>query len=233
MATRRDQCPTLGSAPAVGTAIRRALAWRPDLVDSLPMRRIAFLLLAVLAGGTAWWLRREGPRSSFSAYSDTQLDTLEKAYRSASKAPVGPGPDLDARREAALDAQLSLERLQQERFRRRAFLGSEAIGILAVLGVLLPRRGGGKVSRKDERRLADALGDPAVLLEAERRKAASLLGVSVEAPPEVIDAALAAKLAAREPDRLEGLDPGLRQVVLEQRQALQRARDLLVRGSSR
>jgi len=197
------------------------------------MRRIAFVLLAVVAAGAALWLKREGPRSSFGGYSDAQLDTLEAAYRSATRAPTGPGLGSDAKREAALEAQLSLERLQQERFRRRAFLGAEAIAILAVLGAMVPRRGGSRASREEEHRLADAFGDPAALLEAERKKAAGLLGVSVEAPPEVVDAALAAKLAAREPGRLEGLDPGLKQVILEQRQALRRARDLLVAGSAR
>jgi hypothetical protein len=126
------------------------------------MRRIAFVLLAALAAGSAWWLKREGPRSSFGAYSEAQLDTLEAAYRSALQMPAGPGPDLDARREAALDARLSLERLQHERFRRRALLGAETVAILAMLGALLPRRGRVRGSPKEERRLADALGFPAL-----------------------------------------------------------------------
>jgi len=197
------------------------------------MRRIAFLLLAALAAGSAWWLKREGPKSSFGAYSETQLDTLEAAYRSVLQAPVGPGPDLDARREAALDARLSLEGLQHERFRRRAFLGAEAVAILAVLGALIPRRGRVRGSRDEARRLADALGDPGALLEAERRKAATLLGVPIDARPEVVDAALAAKLADRDSAVLEGFDPGLRQVAREHRHALQRARDLLVTGAAR
>ena len=196
------------------------------------MRRIAFVMVAALAASSAWWLKREGPRSSFGAYSEAQLDTLETAYRSVLKAPTRPGPDLDAQREAALDARYSLERLENERFRRRAFLGAEAVAILAVLGALLPRRGGARRSRREERRLADALGDPGALLEAERRKAAALLGVSIDASPEVIDAALATALAARDSAVLDGLDPGLRQVAREHRQALQRARDLLVKGSA-
>jgi hypothetical protein len=197
------------------------------------MHRIAFLALALLAAGGAWWLKREGPRSSFGAYSDAQLDTLEAAYRSAMHPPPGPGADSVARQESIIDAEVSLEHLQKERTRRRALLGAAAVALLAAIGALLPGRRRSRASREEDQRLARAIGDPAALLEAERRKAAGLLGVAVDAPPAVVDAALAARLAAREPSQLEGLDPGLQRVVLEQREALRRARDLLVTGTAR
>lgn len=73
--------------------------------------------------------------------------------------------------------------------------------------------------------------DPA-LLEGERHRAARLLGVTLEAPPAVVDAALAAQPAARDLGRLDGLAPDLRRAVPDRRQALQRARDLLVTGSA-
>ena len=54
-------------------------------------------------------------------------------------------------------------------------------------------------------------------LEGERHKAARLLGVSPEAPAAVVEAALAAQLAAHDPGKLNGLAPDLR-----------RARDFLL-----
>jgi hypothetical protein len=65
------------------------------------------------------------------------------------------------------------------------------------------------------------------VLEGGRHKAARLLGVSPEAPAAVVEAALAAQLAAHDPGKLNGLAPDLRRVVLERREALRRARDFL------
>lgn len=76
--------------------------------------------------------------------------------------------------------------------------------------------------------MRDAMGDPALVLEGERHKAARLLGVTPEAPPAVVEAALAAHLAAHDPSKLDGLAPDLRRMVLDRRGALQRARDLLL-----
>ncbi len=200
------------------------------------MRRLLFVALAVLAAGGGWWVRRQSEASSFGAYSNAQLELLERGYRSALDAPPAPGMTSLARREAAIDAEVSLGLLRSERRRRHALVALEVLVVLAVLGALLPRRGGGRSSRTEraeEQRLAEAMGDPAALLEGERHKAARLLGVTLEAPPAVVDAALAAQLAAHDASRLEGLAPDLRRIVLEQRQALQRARDLLVTGSAR
>jgi len=196
------------------------------------MRRLVFVALAVLAAGGAWWLRRQGTGSSFGAYTGAQLDTLEAGYRAAMHAPPAPPTSTLVRADAALDAEISLGLLEAERHRRRALLGAISLALLAALGALLPRRGGSSAGRSEERRLAQAMGDPAALLEGERHKAAKLLGVTVEAPPAVVDAALAAQLAARDLGRLDGLAPDLRDIVLEQRQALQRARDLLVAGAA-
>ena len=196
------------------------------------MRRLVFVALAVLAAGGAWWLRRQGTGSSFGAYTGAQLDTLEAGYRAAMHAPPAPPTSTLVRADAALDAEISLGLLEAERHRRRALLGAISLALLATLGALLPRRGGSSAGRSEERRLAQAMGDPAALLEGERHKAAKLLGVTVQAPPAVVDAALAAQLAARDLSRLDGLAPDLRHIVLQQRQALQRARDLLVTGAA-
>ena len=71
------------------------------------------------------------------------------------------------------------------------------------------------------------------LLEGERDKAARLLGVTPEAPPAVVDAALAAQLAAHDLGRLDGIAPEVRRLLLDQRESLKRARELLVRGTAR
>lgn len=131
-----------------------------------------------------------------------------------------------------MEAALSLELLEAERSRRHLFLAALAVVLLGALGAVLPGRGGSPASRGEERRLASALGDPARLLEGERHNAARLLGVSLDAPPAVVDAALSAQLAAHDLGRMDGLAPDLRRIVLDQRQALQRARDLLVTGSA-
>jgi len=208
------------------------------------MRRIVFAALALLAAGGALWLRMQGARSSFGAYTGAQLDVLEAGYRAAMRSAGQPGTtarsrhdaavEAMSRREAQMEAAISAGRVETERARRRALLGAVLVGVLAAIGAVLPRGGGGRVrSSPEERRLTKALGDPGVLLEGERQKAAKLLGVTPDAPPAVIEAALAAQLAARGPSSLEGLAPDLRRVVLEQRQALQRARDLLLGGATR
>jgi len=199
------------------------------------MRRLVFAALAVLSAGGAIFLREKSSSTSFSAYTEAQLDTLEANYRAVSQAPPTQGTVAAraAREEAALDAQLSLESLQTERYRRRALRALLIVALLAVVGALLPRRRGSQGDRGEDERLRKAMGDPAVLLEGERHKAARLLGVTPEAPPAVIDAALAAQLAAHDPARVDGLAPEVRRMILEQRQALQRARDLLVRAPIR
>lgn len=200
------------------------------------MRRLLFLAVAIVAAGSAAWLRSQGKASSFGPYSDAQLDTLEAGYRAAMRAPPPPPGSGTraalARREASIDADVSLGLLETERHRRKALLGALVVAVLAMVGALLPRRGGAGKTGDEERRLARAMGDPAALLEGERHRAAKLLGINLDAPPAVVDAALAAQLASHDLARLDGLAPDLRRMVLEQREALQRARDLLLTGSA-
>jgi len=193
------------------------------------MRRVVFAALAVVAAGGAFYLREKSSASSFAPYSEAQLDTLEAGYRAVMRAPPAQG-SVASRQDAALGAELSLERLQAERHRRLGLRSLTVVAILAAVGALLPRRGGARRDRGEDARLRKAMGDPAVLLEGERHKAARLLGVSLEAPPAVIEAALAAQLAAHDIGRLGGVAPEVRRMLLDQRQALQRARDLLVQG---
>jgi len=193
------------------------------------MRRLVFAALAVVAAGGAFYLREQSSTTSFAAYSEAQLDTLEANYRQVSRSPPAQG-SLAARREAALDAELSLERLLAERNRRLALRSLALVALLAAVAALLPRRGWRR-DRAEDARLRSKMGDPAVLLEGERHKAARLLGVTLEAPPSVIDAAFNARLAAHDLGRMDGIAPDLRRILLDQRQALQRARDLLVRAA--
>jgi hypothetical protein len=195
------------------------------------MRRLVVAALAVLMAGGAFWLREQSSRSSFAAYTGAQLDTLEAGYRAAIATPPATAPSsVAARRDATLVAELSLEWLQTERHRRLALRGLAMVALLAVVGALLPGRRRARGDRGEEARLRKTMGDPAMLLEGERHKAARLLGVTPEAPPAVVDAALAAQLAAHDLGRLDGIAPEVRRMLLGQRQALQRARDLLVRG---
>ena len=192
------------------------------------MRRLVFAALAVLAAGGAFWLRERSSTSSFSPYSDAQLATLAAAYRAVIDAPPAPGATAAEQRERAIDAEVSLGQLSSERHRRLAVRGLVAVALLAVLGAALSRRRAPRGDRGEEARLRERVGDPALLLEGERQRAARLLGVTPDAPREVIDAVLAVRLAAHDPSRLEGIEPEVRRMVLEQRDALQRARDLLV-----
>jgi hypothetical protein len=190
------------------------------------MRRLVLALLAVLAGGGAFWLRERSKISSFAPYADAQLDTLAAGYRAVMRAPAGTPGD------AALDAELSLRMLEAEQHRRIRLRGLALLSLLAAGGALLPGRRRARSDRGEETRLREAMGDPALVLEGERHKAARLLGVTLEASPEVVEAALAAQLGAHDPGKLDGLAPDLRRVVLERREALQRARDLLLDGGS-
>jgi hypothetical protein len=195
------------------------------------MRRLAFAALAVVTAGGAIWLREKSSASSFSSYSDAQLDTLEAGYRAVMRTPPAAASTA-ARRDAAIDAELSLEQLQTERYRRTALRSLAVVTLLAVAGALLSGRRRTRPDRAEERRLRRVMGDPAALLEGERNKAARLLGVTPEAPPAVVDAALAAQLAAHDLGRLDGIAPEVRRLLLDQRESLKRARDLLVRGTS-
>jgi len=197
------------------------------------MRRLVFAALAVVTAGGAIWLREQSSRTSFSSYSDSQLDTLETGYRTVTRAPPAPGITVRSRRDATLDAELSLEQLQTERYRRIALRSLAMVSLLAAVGALLAGRRRSRPDRGEEARLRKAMGDPAALLEGERAKAARLLGVTLEAPPAVVDAALAAQLAAHDLGRLDGIAPEVRRLLLDQRESLKRARELLVRGTAR
>jgi hypothetical protein len=197
--------------------------------------RWLLIMLAVGAAGTAGYLGTLA-KNSFSAYSSEQLEMLEreldqelKPERAPASSPKASGKQAEQKEWLAGSRQL----LQQERQRRMFFLA--ALGVAGVAGVasFLVRGGSSSApslrgSRDEDARLVATVGDPSVLREGARQKAASLLGVSPEAPPAVIEAALQAQLQQRDPSRMDGLAPDLKKLVLQQREELARARDLLL-----
>ncbi len=183
--------------------------------------RWLFVLIALLLGGTATWLVGYAD-TAYRGYGLGELTLLEAQYEAATAAA-----------DAKSDVGLSLYLVKQERWRRMAWPPFALGAALCLVLAYRSRSGGVREVPDEEHRLVGKLGSPELLLEGERQKAARLLGVTVDAPVEVIEAALAAQLASRDPSRLEGLAPDLRKVAEEQRAALVRARDLLVKEPRR
>ncbi len=187
--------------------------------------RWMLLLLALAALLTAAYLDRM-VRNSYSDYSEAQLTLLETELSRAA----------DARSPTA-EQLFAQELLQAERQRRLYRLGALGVaggaGLLTLLlflaGALSGHRAARAAASEEEARLVSTLGTPRVLEQGARHKAATLLGVTPEAPPAVIEAALEAQLRERDLSRLDGLAPDLQRMMLEQREALVRARDLLLR----
>ncbi len=205
--------------------------------------RWLLIMLAVGAAGTAGYLGTLA-KNSFSAYSGEQLDMLERELAQElepERTPPRP-PKASSKHAEQKEALVGSQQLLQEERRRRLFftLALGVAGVAAVASFLV--RGGSsstpilRGSGDEDARLLAAVGDPAVLREGARQKAASLLGVAPDAPPAVIEAALQVQLQQRDPSRLDGLAPDLKQLALQQREELVRARDLLLNkppGSSR
>lgn len=200
--------------------------------------RWLLIMVALGAAGTAGYLGTAA-KNSYSGYSGEQLDLLESELsqelaqeRGATRPTKNTAKRAERQEQLALNQQL----LQQERQRRSFFyLACGAAGAAAIAaffvrgGPSMPRRRG---SSGEDARLLAAIGDPAVLREGARQKAATLLGVSPEAPPAVIEAALQAQLQQRDLSRLDGLAPDLQKLALQQREELIRARDLLLNSPS-
>lgn len=187
--------------------------------------RWLLLVLALGAAAAAGYLRTQG-RSSYSGYSDAQLTALETEL----------GQQMEKRGREA-DAIFTEQLLQQERERRANVrlvfnvaggLGLAAVGafLLHGLGAWRSRRAARREQEHERQVVHGGFGNTA---EDARKQAAALLGVAVHAPASVIEAALEAQLRERDLSRLDGLAPDLQRLMLEQREALIRARDLLVR----
>lgn len=199
--------------------------------------KLGALALFLAAAVAAIHLHLAGRSSSFASYSREQLQTLERAYQRAAVKKPAPGPAPHPGTSAAprwepldavVEAQVSLSLLQDEQQRRSRLIGAMGVAALAALGlVVLLRRS--RPGRADEdSRFARQFGTPEDAWALERQKAAKLLGVSLDAPPHVVEAALKAQLLSRDPARLDGLAPELRRIALEQREAFLRARDCVL-----
>jgi hypothetical protein len=191
--------------------------------------RWLLIMLAVGAAGAAGYLGTVA-KNSFSAYSSEQLGMLERELEHVpTHSSKASGPQTEQKERLAVTQQL----LQQERQRRLFFLAALGVAGLAGVGSFFVRGGSSSApslrgSSDEDARLVAAVGNPSVLREGARKKAASLLGVSPEAPPAVIEAALQAQLQQRDPSRMEGLAPDLKKLAVQQREELVRARDLLL-----
>lgn len=187
--------------------------------------RWLLLVLALGAAAAAGYLETQG-RSSYSGYSDAQLTELEAEL----------GQEMKKRGREA-DGVFTEQLLQQERERRATVrlmfnvaggLGLATVGafLLHAIGAWRARRAA-RCEQEHERQVVHmGFGNTP---EDARKQAAALLGVAVHAPASVIEAALEAQLRERDVSRLDGLAPDLQRMMLEQRDALIRARDLLVR----
>ncbi|HSP80341.1 MAG TPA: hypothetical protein VLQ93_17540 [Myxococcaceae bacterium] len=184
--------------------------------------RLLLFIVALLAAGAAGWLGTLG-RTPYAPHSAAQLDQLEAEHARLLREARGP--------EASVH-QLSLQLIAKER--RRPLLLGVTLGVaglafvaaLLLPGSLLPL---GRASLSDEEsRLLAALGDPEVAHQGARHKAAELLGVSLQASPAEIEAAVQARLAERDPARLEGLAPDLHRLARQQREDILRAGNLLL-----
>ena len=134
------------------------------------------------------------------------------------------------------DQLFSQDLLETEKRRRVVFPVLIVGAVLAAIGAYLSRAARESfagTTTEESARFAASIGDPAIVLEGARNKAAALLGVQLNAPAAVIEAALAAQLASRDPNRLEGIAPDLKAMVLAQCDALIKARDLLLKGVTR
>src|SRR5262245_28936569 len=186
--------------------------------------RWLLIMLALGAAGTAGYLGTVA-RNSFSDYSREQLALLERELRhELEQAPGASRPPKPSAKQAEHLAELSTSQqlLQEEWQRRLYFMLALGLAGAAAVAAFLVKGGssstpGLRGSGDEDARLLAAVGDPGVLREGARQKAAALLGVSPDAPSAVIEAALQAQLQQWELSRLEGLAPDLQKLALQQR----------------
>lgn len=185
--------------------------------------RLVFFLLALAAAGYAGYLQFNTP-SNYASYSEEKLVQLEAAYDQAVLSTKGEAQD------TTRVAQLMLQRELTRRLHVKLSLG--AAGVCAALALALTLLGGRRGSSDESSQAYDpspsAREAPAGTAPMTREQAAALLGVQPNAPRAVVEAALHAQLAEREPSQLVGLDPTLKHNVLQQREELMQAGNILL-----
>jgi hypothetical protein len=183
------------------------------------MRTLLFLV-ALLAGGYAGYVATLA-KTSYSSYSLAQLDQLEAEHtRQVDKA---SGDERDAHL-------VSLMLIREERGRPfKMQVAGGVAGLSLVTALVLTLAGRRRAApHDDEAPYGGTPGEGVGSQQAERNRAAALLGVRPDAPRAVIEAALQAQLAERDSSQLQGLAPDLRQKFLQQREDLLQAANVLL-----
>jgi hypothetical protein len=188
------------------------------------MLRLVLLLLAGMCAGAATY-QAINKSAVYARQSSEQLEVLAKGYASMDQGRDG----------RPSDAAVALSLIRDELRRRNLLLGFLiGCGVLFIGAWLAPaskeRDGSGATPRDgEEERFAAAMGNPEAELGEARKRAAALLGVRLNASPAEVDAALEKELRARDPAKLVGLAEELQRAAKEQREALLKARNLLVK----
>ncbi len=191
------------------------------------MRFVLGLLSLAALGVWAWFLL--GRVGSVSTFDEAKLAVLqEEADRVLASEEMGTP--------AWLDADASRALISQERMRRRVlWSGLPVASVLAIAALFAPKlRVRPRRDRKEEARLSEFLGGQRAEIAADARKsAAELLGITPNAPPELVEAAFQAQMRQRDPARYDGVAPDLVKIAESQRQQLVKARELLLRPPRR
>jgi hypothetical protein len=181
--------------------------------------RILLFLVALLSGGYAGYLATVA-RTSYSSYSAAQLDQIEAEQSRLVNRTSGDERDSHL---------ISLMLLREERarpFKMQVAGGVAGLSFLTAL-VLTLVRGRREDSRQEEEPYATP-GESGGAHQMDRNRAAALLCVRPDAPRAVIEAALQVQLAEKDPSQFAGLDPSLRQKLLQQREELLAASHVLL-----
>lgn len=181
--------------------------------------RILLFLVALLSGGYAGYLAT-GAKTSYSSYSPAQLDQIEAEQTRQLDRTSGDERD---------NHLISLSLLREERarpFKMQVAGGVAGLSLVTALVLTLVGRRREDSSQEDEPHGTPAEGGGS--RQMDRNRAAALLGVRPDAPRAVIEAALQAQLAEKEPSQLAGHDPSLRQKLLQEREELHTASHVLL-----
>ncbi|HYO54285.1 hypothetical protein [Archangium sp.] len=182
------------------------------------MRTLLFLV-ALLAGGYAGYLATF-TKTPYSSYSLAQLDQLEAEHTRQVNRTSGDEHDANL---------ISLMLIREELSRSlKIQVAGGVAGLSFVTALVLTLVGRRRAASHDDEDSHGTPDDSVGSRQAERNRAAALLGVRPDAPRAVIEAALQAQLAERDPSQLQGLAPDLRQKFLQQREDLLQAANLLL-----
>jgi hypothetical protein len=181
--------------------------------------RILLFLVALLSGGYAGYLATAA-KTSYSSFSPAQLDQIEAEQVRQLDRTSGDERD---------NHLISLSLLREERSRPfKVQVAGGVAGLSLVTALVLTLVGG---RRKGSSQEEEPYGTPAESggsRQMDRNRAAALLGVRPDAPRAVIEAALQAQLAEKDPSQLGGHDASLRQRLHQQREELQAAAHVLL-----